>query len=198
MVKLVIATRNHNKKSELVKLLKGLKVKILTLEDFKEAPCVEEDGDTFKANAVKKAKEIADYTGFLTLADDSGLEVDAIGGAPGVYSARFSGKGANDAKNNRKLLKLIKGIPEEKRKARFVCTIAVAKKNKLLKVVTATVFGRIAEKTSGVHGFGYDPVFIPRSFNKTFAELGPEIKDKISHRAKALEKAKKFLTEMSR
>lgn len=195
MTKLLIATTNHKKKEELKALLKGLNIEVITLDDVKGAPKVKEDGKTFKENAVKKATQLANYTGLLTLADDSGLEMKVLDGAPGVYSARFSGRGANDFKNIKKLLKLLEGVPKEKRRARFVCTIAIAEKNKLLKIFTGTVSGRIADKPLGNYGFGYDPVFIPNGFNKTFAQLSPRIKNIISHRANALQKAKNFLAK---
>lgn len=198
MMKVVIATTNNKKKEELKTLLNGLNIEVMTLDDFKGAPEVKEDGETFAENAAKKAMKIAGYTGLLTLADDSGLEVRALGRAPGVYSARFSGRGANDFKNIKKLLNLLDGVPKVKRKARFVCAIAIANKNKLLKIITGTVSGRIADEPWGNYGFGYDPVFIPQGFDKTFAELAPKIKNRISHRAKALKKARKFLAKNSR
>lgn len=197
MTELVIATANHKKKEELKILLKGLNFKVMTLDEFTGAPKVKEDGSTFEENAAKKALEIADYTGLLTLADDSGLEVRALDGEPGIYSARFSGRGANDSKNIKRLLELMKYIPAGKRKARFVCAIAIAKKGRLLKIIKGTVSGKIAVEPSGGYGFGYDPVFIPCGFDKTFAEFLPKIKNRISHRAKALQKAKDFLAKNS-
>ncbi len=196
-MKLLVATRNPKKKKELKSLLKDLKITVVTLRGFKNAPHVKEDRKTFTENAVKKAVTIARCTGLLTLADDSGLEVEALGGAPGIFSARFSGKGANDLKNNKKLLVLLKGVPERKRRARFVCAIAIAWEGKILKIIKATISGYITDSRRGSCGFGYDPVFIPTGYKKTFAQLGPGVKNKISHRAKALLKAKKFLAKIT-
>ena len=196
-MKLLVATRNPKKKKELKILLKDLKITVVTLHGFKNAPHIKEDGKTFTENAAKKAVTIAGYTGLLTLADDSGLEVEALGGAPGIFSARFSGKGANDLKNNKKLLRLLKGAPERKRRARFVCAIAIAWEGKILKIIRAAISGYITDSRRGSCGFGYDPVFIPTGYKKTFAQLGPEVKNKISHRAKALLKTKKFLSKIT-
>ena len=191
MVKeIVVATRNKDKAKEIRKILKGLKVKILTLDSFKNIPNVIEDGKTFEENASKKAKVISRYTGRFTIADDSGLEVDALGGRPGVKSARFAGKGQDYGKNNAKLLRLLKKVPPSKRRARFVCAVSIAKGGKVLDAVSGTCLGRIAFKNRGRTGFGYDPVFISPKYGKTFAELGPKVKNKISHRYRALEKAK--------
>jgi len=196
-MKLLVATRNPKKKKELKILLKDLKITVVTLQGFKNVPHVTEDRKTFRENAAKKAATIAGHTGLLTLADDSGLEVEALGGAPGIFSARFSGKGANDLKNNKKLLALLKGVPERKRRARFVCAIAIAREGKILKIIRATISGCITDSRRGSCGFGYDPVFIPTGYKKTFAQLGPEVKNKISHRAKALLKTKKFLSKVT-
>jgi XTP/dITP diphosphohydrolase len=195
-MKVVVATRNPKKAKELKTLLKDLKIEIITLNGLKGTPHVKEDGRTFEENATKKAVQIAKYTKLLTLADDSGLEVEALGGAPGVFSSRFSGKNANDLKNNKKLLRLLEGVPREKRKACFTCAIAIAKRGKLLKVIIGTIRGHIANSQFGRCGFGYDPVFIPVGYKKTFAQLGPKIKNKISHRAKALRKTKRFLAKI--
>ncbi len=196
-MKLLVATRNPKKKKELKSLLKDLKITVVALRGFKNVPHVKEDRKTFAGNAAKKAVTIAKCTGLLTLADDSGLEVEALGGAPGIFSARFSGKAANDLKNNKKLLALLKGMPERKRKARFVCAIAIAREGKILKIIRGTIGGHITVSRRGSYGFGYDPVFIPTGYKKTFAQLGPEVKNKISHRAKALLRAKKFLAKIT-
>jgi len=191
---LVLATTNKNKKRELESMLKGLAVKILTLDDFKGCPKVREDKKTFKGNAVKKAIIISRFTKRLALADDSGLEVDSLGGAPGVRSARFAGPGQNDKANIRKLLGLIseKKVPLSQRKARFVCFIAIARNGRLIGTVSATVSGRISLKPFGKLGFGYDPVFYYPPLKKTFGQLSASVKNKISHRYKALRKARKF------
>jgi XTP/dITP diphosphohydrolase len=191
--KLVIATRNRKKKKELQSLLRGRKIQLLTLDDFPNTPKIYEDGTTFEANAVKKAVVTSRYTKALTLADDSGLEVAVLGGKPGVRSSRFSGPGANDKRNIRKLLRLMKDTPPKRRKARFVCNVAIAKDGTLLKLVTGTCAGRIGVEPHGSFGFGYDPVFIALGCSKTFAQVGPRIKNTMSHRARALKKARRFI-----
>jgi len=196
--KIVIATANKKKKKELKALLKELKVKLLSLNDLPNIPKIKEGGKTFKENAVKKAVITSEFTDKLTMADDSGLEVDALGGRPGVFSARFSGKGANDPKNNKKLLRMLRAVPSHKRKATFKCVIAMAKRGVVLKVVEGKCRGLIGFQRRGENGFGYDPVFIFPKLGKTFAELGPRAKNMISHRAKALRKAKKFIADYFR
>lgn len=190
MKEIVLATRNKDKAREIKRILKDLRATILTLDDFKGVPEVVEDGKTFEDNASKKARVVSKVTHRLTIADDSGLEVDALGGLPGVKSARFAGKGQDYNKNNEKLLKLLEGITARKRKARFVCVISIAKDGKVLDVVRGTCGGRISFERRGKAGFGYDPVFIAPAYGKTFAELGPKIKNRISHRYRALRRAK--------
>jgi len=192
-MELVIATKNRKKEKELAKLLSGLDVKVLSLKDFPDMLEVEEDGKSFRTNAIKKAVATAKYTGKVCIADDSGLEVKILGNRPGIYSSRFAGEGKNDEKNMEKLLRELRGIPLSKRNARFRCAVAIARPNDKVEVVEGKCDGIIALKKSGNSGFGYDPVFIVPEHNKTFAELGPEIKNKISHRARALEKAKKII-----
>jgi XTP/dITP diphosphohydrolase len=187
---IVVATRNKNKVKEIRKILKDLKVKILTLDDFSNIPEIVEDGMTFEENASKKASIISRFTQRLTIADDSGLEVEVLGGKPGVKSSRFAGDKAGYAKNNAKLLRLLKGVPLSKRKAKFVCVISVAKGGRVLNVVRGTCSGRIGFEPKGKTGFGYDPLFISPKYGKTFSELGSKIKNRISHRYKALKKAK--------
>ncbi len=196
MKELVAATRNKDKVREIRKILKGLYAKILTIDCFDKAPKVIEDGATFEANASKKARIISQFTGRMSIADDSGLEVEALGGRPGVKSSRFAGRGSDYPKNNEKLLRLLKNTPTAKRAARFVCVIAIAKDGKVLRTARGTCAGRIASEPRGKTGFGYDPVFIPPKHGKTFAELGPEIKNKISHRYRALLKAKMALKKL--
>jgi len=195
-MELVIATRNEKKRQEIVELLEGLDVKVRSLSDFPEAPEVIEEGKSFKENAARKAIEVAKFTGMMALADDSGLEVDVLCGEPGLYSARFAGEDQDDEANIQKLLKLMEGVPEEKRKARFRCCVAIAKPEGLVKVVEGTCEGIIGFKSEGNYGFGYDPVFIVPDYNQTFAQLGPDVKNRISHRAKALKKARKILTSL--
>ena len=196
MFDLVLATRNQGKKRELMSLLADLPFKILSLDDFPEAPEVVEDGPTFRANAVKKAVEIAQCTGRLVMADDSGIEVDALGGQPGVRSARFASENATDRQNNKKLLEQMRLIPDERRGASYRCAIAIAGPEGLVDVVEGSCEGRIGWEEKGFNGFGYDPLFVRLDYNKTFAELDPSIKNRISHRARALERAKLILEKI--
>lgn len=190
---LVIATKNRKKLREIRQLLEGYKIKLYCLEDFSKAPGVKENGLTFKENAVKKAVRLARFTQKLTLGEDSGLEVKALNGAPGIYSSRFGGWPKNDQKNNRKLLKLLKGIAFSKRKAVYRSAVALADKDGLIKVVEGKCCGVIGYEPRGNSGFGYDPLFVIPKYKKTFAELGEKIKHTMSHRARALEKIKKTL-----
>lgn len=190
---LLIATRNNKKKRELQSILSSWDINILTLDDMETMPEIIEDGVTFVDNAVKKARTIAQLSGCTTLADDSGLEVDALGGEPGVYSARFSGPEADDNKNNRKLLDMMRDVAAEERTARFICVIAVAAPDGSVQTVEGVCAGKIGMYAKGENGFGYDPLFIPAGFDRTFAELADDEKNRISHRGKALQEAKKIL-----
>ncbi len=190
---LVIATRNKKKKEEIVSILSDLKLRLYTLDEFENVPEVVEDKDTLEGNAIKKAVEVALNIKKITLADDSGLEVDALDNRPGVHSARFAGQDQNDQANIDKLLKLLEGVPAGQRKARFRCVIALAGPEGLIDVVEGRCEGLIAFERKGEYGFGYDPVFIVPEYNKTFAELGRKIKDKISHRALALQAAREII-----
>jgi XTP/dITP diphosphohydrolase len=168
-------------------------VEVLSLVDFPDAPDVVEDRETYQDNALKKASEIAEFTGQRTLADDSGLEVDALDGAPGVYSARYAGENASDADRIHKLLEALKETPDSQRTARFVCAVAIAAPNGESQTVVGVCEGRIIHVPRGTHGFGYDPVFIPDGYEQTFAELGDAVKNRISHRARALNGARELL-----
>lgn len=190
---LVVATKNKKKLEEIKEILKDLNLKIVSLADYHNVPRIIENGRTFKENAVKKAIKIAHFTKKLTLGEDSGLCVEALGGKPGIYSSRFSGKDKNDFKNNLKLLKLLEGLPLNKRRAHYYCAVALADKDGLLSVVEGKCLGFIGMELKGHYGFGYDPLFIPKH-KKTFAQLGPRIKHKISHRFRALKRAKKLLS----
>jgi XTP/dITP diphosphohydrolase len=192
--KLVVATGNRKKLEEIEEILKGLGLKITSLAGYPDHPRIIENGRTFKENAVKKAVTIARFTGELTLGEDSGLCVKALGGAPGVRSARFSGRDKNDDKNNLKLLKALEGLPLSKRSAYYACAVALADKNGLVKVVEGRCGGKIAFIPKGSFGFGYDPLFLIPEYNKTFAQLGPRIKHSMSHRFRALTKARKILS----
>lgn len=192
-MEVVISTRNREKLNEIKRILNSAKIEAIGIEQFKNIPKVVEDGSTFADNAAKKALKIAKITKRLTLADDSGLEVEALNGAPGVYSARFSGKGADYRSNNRKLLMMLKGVPFRKRKARFVCSVAIADAKGIIAVVEGICRGVITTEEKGKKGFGYDPLFICNGYKKTFAELTPSLKNRISHRGKAFAKAKQII-----
>ncbi len=198
MKRLVIATRNEKKLRELVRYLKPLGIKVSSLKDIEVAPRVIEDGATFKENAEKKALTISKFTGGLVLADDSGLVVDALGGLPGVRSARFAGDNARDHENNIKLLNHLRNLPAAKRRARFACAAAIADKGKIIKTIEETCRGRIGFEVRGRYGFGYDPLFVIPKYGKTFGELGARVKDRMSHRSKALAKAREFLKKYLR
>ncbi|MGI5912833.1 MAG: XTP/dITP diphosphatase [Syntrophomonadaceae bacterium] len=193
---ILLATHNRNKIKEIEHILKDLDMKVLSLDDIKDIPAVEEDGDTFTANACKKAQLAAIKTGYTSLADDSGLVVDVLGGQPGIYSARFAGEEADDAKNNQKLLQMMTMFNGEERKARFVCVIAISDPEGNIQTAEGECQGWIGYEERGTGGFGYDPLFIPCGYNKTLAELGSEEKNMISHRAKALVKAKELLKKI--
>lgn len=198
-LELVVATKNKKKLEEIKEILKGLRfLKITSLADCPRAPRIIEDGKTFKDNAVKKAAKIARFTGKLTLGEDSGLCVDALGGSPGVRSSRFAGKDKSDVKNNLKLLKLLEGVPLHKRRAYYVCAVALADKKKLLGMVEGSCSGRIGFALKGSFGFGYDPLFLIPGYKKTFAQLGPRIKHRMSHRFRALFKAEKIISDYYR
>ncbi|MYF99148.1 RdgB/HAM1 family non-canonical purine NTP pyrophosphatase, partial [Candidatus Poribacteria bacterium] len=211
-MKLVLATRNIGKVNELTSMLNTNRqhqyIQLLSLQDFPNVPEVIEDGETYEENAAKKATVIADYTGFRTLADDAGIEVEALGGAPGVHSKRWAGEDATDAIRIQKMLKTLHG--KVNRKARFVAAIAIAdpisdksedKHNQMkqprsyitdrVQVVVGNCEGHITHTPAGNSGFGYDPIFVPNGYDKSFAELGDAIKNQISHRSEALRLALK-------
>jgi XTP/dITP diphosphohydrolase len=196
--RLLIATFNKGKLQELRQLLAELPFVISDLESFASVQPIPESGETFIENASLKASSYAKETGLLTLADDSGLEVDALNGAPGVLSARFGHEGASDADRTTKLLSELSHVHGATRTARFVSVIAIADENgKVINVSTGTCEGQIAEVARGANGFGYDPVFIPQGFDRTFAELQTEVKNRISHRAHALSGAAEFLRRLT-
>ncbi len=197
-MRLVLATRNEGKVKEIREALSGLEVDLLTLSDFPEVPEVHEDGATFSENAKKKALTVAKFTGLPALADDSGLEVDALGGMPGVRSARFAGEGADDDANNRKLLELLKGLPPERRTARFRCVLALAFPDGEVYTVEGTCEGLIAEEPAGEGGFGYDPLFLIPEEGRTFAQMTREEKNSLSHRGRALRKLREVLHQLIR
>ena len=195
---LLIATFNKGKLHELHQLLSNVPFVISGLERFPSTQTVPELGETFTENASLKASGYAKQTGLLTLADDSGLEVDGLSGAPGVLSARYAHEGASDAERTTKLLTELSRVRGAARQARFVSVIAIADEGgKVINVSTGTCEGRIAEAPRGANGFGYDPVFIPAGFHQTFAELQAEEKNRISHRARALSGAAEFLRRLT-
>ncbi len=196
-LELLVATRNRKKLEEIKDLLKDMDFRITSLADYPDMPIIEEDGDSFSANAIKKAATIAIYTKKLTMGEDSGLEVKALNNQPGVYSARFSGEGATDASNNAKLLEALKGVPLEERQARYHCYVALADGKRIIDVVSGSCSGIIDLRRKGSNGFGYDPLFLVPRFKKTFGELSADIKAKISHRSLALKKFKKILKKYS-
>jgi XTP/dITP diphosphohydrolase len=185
ITEILLATRNSDKIRELTALLGDLGIRIRTLADFPTAPEVEEDGETCEANALKKSREIAAATGVPSVADDTGLEVDALGGRPGVFAARYAGEGATYEDNCRKLIKELDGVPQARRTARFVTVAALAMPGGETRVATGTLAGVIAEACAGSQGFGYDAVFFVPELGRTLAELTAEEKNRISHRAKA-------------
>ena len=193
---LVLATRNRHKREELAAILGGLDITIHTLDEFPDAPEVVEDGDTCEANAIKKAHAIAAWTGLPAVADDTGLEVDALGGRPGIYAARYAGEDATYEDNCRKLLLELTGVPPEQRTARFLTVAAIALPLDEVRVAQGVLDGVIAEEARGALGFGYDPLFLIPELGKTLAELSADQKNSISHRGKAFTQAIVLLREM--
>lgn len=183
---MVLATRNKKKLEEIGRITSGFGIKVRSLAEFSRCPEVEETADTFEGNALKKAREICACTGLVALADDSGLEVDALGGAPGVYSARYAGEGATDARNVSKLLHALGDNP--RRGARFRCVIALVTLDEEEAVFDGKVEGAIGHEEQGSNGFGYDPIFFPEGHGRTFAQMDAVEKDSMSHRGRALEK----------
>ena len=193
---LVLATRNPHKGAELAALLGDLEIKIRTLAEFPDAPTVVEDGDTCQANAVKKATALARHTGLPAVADDTGLEVDALGGRPGVHAARYAGEGATYENNWRKLIRELEGVPKERRRARFITVAAVAMPSAKVAIAEGSLEGLITEAPAGTQGFGYDPVFFVPEVGKTLAQLTLAEKNRISHRARALAKVREILLKL--
>ena len=184
---IVVATRNAGKTREFARLLEPLGLTVRGLSDCPDAPDIVEDGDTFADNALKKARTIAEAFGLPVLADDSGLSVEALGGRPGVHSARYAGPNATDADRINKLLSELQGVPDAERTASFHCALVLAWPGDGELMVEGLVQGRILHEPRGEHGFGYDPIFYVPALGKTFAELTTEEKNKHSHRAKAAE-----------
>lgn len=192
MKKLVVATKNVGKVQEIVDALADLPFEVVSLQDYPDAPDVEETGASFAENAILKAVAYADFTGELTLADDSGLEVDALDGAPGVFSSRYA---PTVPQRNAKLLDAMKDVPDERRAARFRCVVAIVDPGGTARTCEDSVEGVVSREPAGTGGFGYDPIFYIPSLGKSMAELSFVEKNAISHRGKALKKARKLLTK---
>lgn len=197
-MKVVLATQNRGKAAEIGRILEGSGVEIVPLGEFPGVALPPETGTTMRENALIKARAAKEATGLAALADDSGLEVDFLDGAPGVYSARYAGEGATDEENNRKLLSALEGVPEGERTARFRCVIALVGLDGNERLFEGTYEGSITDAPRGSQGFGYDPLFLVAGKGKTAAELSPEVKNTISHRAVALAGLKKFLSSLPR
>ena len=191
--KIVLATGNRGKLKEMKRALAGLPVSIISLEDLRVSKTIRETGRTFRENARLKAVAYSLASGHLTLAEDSGLEVGRLGGAPGVLSARFSAPRATDEKNVRRVLRLLKDVPWEGRGARFVCHLVLARRGRVVREVRGVVRGRIALAPKGDRGFGYDPIFYYAPLRRTFAELPADLKNSVSHRGRALAKMRGYL-----
>lgn len=190
---IVFASRNEGKIREIRSLFKNTRIQIRSLKDYSEVPDIDEDGETFFDNALKKAKTISEYLGETVLADDSGLEVDYLCGQPGVYSARYAGEKSSDKKNIHKLLQQLKGVPREKRGAAFRCSLVLYSPDGSFESFEGSLHGQITEEPVGGGGFGYDPVFLLPEKGVTVAQLSLDIKNKISHRADAANQFKKWL-----
>lgn len=197
MNRLLLATSNKGKITEYLQILDGLPYDFVSLQDLNISAGVKEDYDTYRENALHKAKAYADISGLMTLADDSGLEVDALGGTPGVLSARYAGENASDADRVNLLLSNLRDVPLEQRTAKFICFIALTLPGKKSELYYGECSGIIAFAPAGENGFGYDPVFYFTGLKKTMAELPPEVKNRISHRGKAAEGVYKTLKELA-
>ncbi len=192
-MEIILATGNRNKLREFREMFSSGSVLIISQNEFKNCPEVIEDGQTLEGNALIKARAIAQHTGRITIADDSGLEVDFLNGAPGIHSARFAGADADDDKNNQKLLKELQGVPEDKRGAQFTCVIAIVNPVGEERTVKGSFRGCIIEEYRGKAGFGYDPLFLDKVSGLTYSEMSAEQKNSISHRSQAIMELKKIL-----
>ena len=193
MQKIVFASKNDGKIEEIKAMLEGLRVVLSSLSDYKDIPDIVEDGKTFLDNALKKARIVSEFTGEIALADDSGLEVDCLGGEPGIYSSRYAGENATDESNMQKLLENLRGVPSPKRGASFRCVLVLYQPDGAFESFEGELRGQIHDKPAGERGFGYDPVFFLPERGMTVAQLLPEVKNTISHRAQAFHKLKKSL-----
>jgi XTP/dITP diphosphohydrolase len=187
--RLIVASRNRKKSGEISDLLAPYGIEVISISEIAGVPEVIENGSTFAENAAKKASETARALSLWTLGEDSGLEVAALAGAPGIYSARFSGPNATDESNNAKLMSELSAVPEERRDARYVCNVALADPSGAIRLqVEAYCRGRMIREPRGTNGFGYDPYFLIREYHRTFGELSPAVKRRLSHRARAFER----------
>lgn len=196
METIIAASRNQHKITEIEAITKKFGMNIISRDEAGISKFeIEEDGETFEENSFKKANEIMKVCGKITIADDSGLMVEYLGGAPGVYSARFAGEDGNDVKNNEKLLMLLEGVPYKERRAKFVSVITMVYPDGECLTARGECEGHIIDAPTGENGFGYDPLFVPEGYQRTFAQLSAEEKNQISHRAKALVQLEKLLAE---
>ena len=193
---IIAASRNRHKIEEIEAITEKFGMKIVSRDDAGLPRTeIEEDGETFEENSLKKAREIMELSGQITIADDSGLMVESLGGAPGVFSARFAGEDCSDEKNNEKLLSLLENIPYKERRAKFVSVITMVWPDGEILSARGECEGHIIDAPAGENGFGYDPLFVPEGYQRTFAQMTQEEKNRISHRAKALKELERLLSE---
>ena len=195
-MKIVFASKNEGKVKEIRSMFEKMNIELVSLNEYKNVPQIMEDGNSFQENALKKARIISEFTGETVLADDSGLEVDALEGEPGIYSSRYAGESANDEDNNKKLLAMLKNVPLEKRTACFICMLVLYKKDGTFNCYEGRWCGQIIDKGRGKNGFGYDPIFWLPELKMTAAELPAEIKNKVSHRGQAFSHLRHSLIEL--
>jgi XTP/dITP diphosphohydrolase len=194
-MKIVFASGNEGKVREIREMLEGMKIELVSLSNYTHVPEIVEDGKSFLENALKKAKIVSEFTGETVLADDSGLQVEVLGGEPGIYSSRYAGEKATDEENNVALLAKLKNIPQEKRTAFFICVLVLYRRDGSYDYFEGKWNGQIIDERRGNNGFGYDPIFFVPELKKTAAELPAEIKNKVSHRGQAFAQLKKTLGE---
>ena len=198
-LEVVLATKNRGKVRDFADIFDQMslsaRIALLDLSEFPDFPDIPENGKTFSENALIKARAAAEFTGFISIADDSGIVVDALDGAPGIYSARFAGPGANDRENNEKLLEMMKDIPESERTATFMAAVAIVSPGGMEEVVVGECHGQITAAPLGTNGFGYDPLFFYPPLGRTYGQMADEEKNRISHRRRAIEAAARELSK---
>ena len=197
VLEVVLATRNPGKVREILELVRDLPLRVYALDAFPQISDLSEDGLTYTENAISKALTVARLTQRVTMADDSGIEIDALQGAPGPQSRRFLGEGASDAQRNARILKMVAQVAPPARTARYRAVVAVATANGTVRTFEGTCEGELATAPRGAHGFGYDPIFIVPAYGKTMAQLPPAIKNRISHRARAITAARPYLRQLA-